>query len=55
MEKIFVDDLPQNYINKDYITSIYSEDSFEISFLFKSDFKNAKYLRDYLLVILDVI
>lgn len=55
MEEIFVDDTPQGLINNDYISSIYNENDFEISFLFKSDFKNAKYLRDYLLVILDVI
>lgn len=55
MTEIYLDNIPQDFINSDYIKSIYNKDNFEITFFFKSDFKNSKFLRDYLVVILDVI
>lgn len=55
MKEILLDANSHNLMNKDYIASFYNEGEFKISFLFTSDFKNTKYLRDYLLMIFDVI
>jgi len=55
MKQIFVDETPKDAINDDFKTSLTREKNLEISFLFKSDFNNAKYLRDYILIILDVL
>lgn len=55
MEEILVDPNSHNLINRDYISSFYNGEEFEISFLFSSNFNNTKYLRDYLLIIFDVV
>lgn len=55
MKEIFIDDVPTDTINLDYISSLYSENSFDISFLFRSDFKNSKILREYLLIIFELL
>lgn len=55
MKQIFVDEMPKDAIDDKFKTSLSSEKDLEISFLFKSDFSNAKYLRDYILVILDIL
>lgn len=55
MKEIYIDDISQDSINMNYISSLYSENSFDISFVFKSDFKNSKILRDYLFMIFDFL
>lgn len=55
MNEIFIDQISSDIINKDYLSKFYNNDVFEVTFLFKSDFNNAKYLRDYLFIILDIL
>lgn len=55
MKEIYIDDISPDSINMNYISSLYSENSLDISFLFKSDFKNSKILRDYLFIIFDFL
>lgn len=55
MKQIFVDEMPKDAINNEFKTSLSREKNLEISFLFRSDFKNTKYLRDYMLIILDIL
>lgn len=53
MHEIFIDQIQEWQIDLDYIDKISQNWSINVSFLFKCDFKNAKYLRDYLILILD--
>lgn len=55
MKEIFIDDISVDTINLNYISSLYSENSFDVSFLFRSDFKNSKSLRDFLLLIFEFL
>lgn len=55
MEDIFIDQISSSIVDKDYLCKFYNNDVFEITFLFKSDFSNAKYLRDYLFIIFDIL
>ncbi len=55
MLQISVDKTPIGAISDDIKLSLSTKSNFEVLFLFKSDFNNAKYLRDYLLIILDCI
>lgn len=55
MNEIFIDQIPSNIIDKNYLGNFYNNDVFEVTFLYKSDFNNAKYLRDYLFIILDIL
>ena len=55
MEEIFIDNVSPDTITHDYLSQFYKNDTMEISFLFKSDFNNAKYLRDDLMIILDIM
>lgn len=54
MDKIVIDDLVDG-IDKKNLSTYYDNNRFEISFLFKSDFKNTKKLRDYLISIFDFL
>ena len=55
MEEIFIDNVSPDTITHDYLSQFYKNDTMEISFLFKSDFNNAKYLRDDLMIILEIL
>lgn len=55
MNEIFIDQVSPEIINKNYLTKFYNNGEFEVTFLFKSDFNNAKYLRNYLFIILDIL
>ncbi len=55
MEQIFIDEVQIESVNKETLALFYNNNKFEISFLFKSDFRNSKYLRDYLLIIFDIL
>lgn len=55
MNEIFIDQIPSDIIDKNYLTNFYNNDIFEVTFLYKSNFNNAKYLRDYLFIILDIL
>lgn len=55
MEEIFIDNVSPDTITHDYLSQFYKNGTLEISFLFRSDFNNAKYLRDDLMIILDIM
>ena len=55
MDKISIDDIPKEVIDVDYISSFYKKWEFDLDFVFKSDFTNAKYLRWSILFILEVL
>ncbi len=55
MKEIFIDEIWSDIIDKNYFGSFYKDNIFKIAFLYKSDFKNTKFLRDYLLIIFDIL
>ena len=55
MDEIFIDQVSSDVIDKDYLNKFYTDQSFEVTFVYKSEFNNAKYLRSYLSIILDIL
>lgn len=55
VNEIFIDQISSEIINKDYLINFYKDNKFEITFLFKSNFHNTIYLRNYLFIILDIL
>ena len=54
MEEVYIDNENRN-IDYDYISKLYDWNLFEISFFYDSKFENTKYLRDIIMIILDVL
>lgn len=55
VEQIYLDKISPDTITHDYLSQFFRNNIFELSFVFQSDFRNTKYLRDYLFYILDII
>lgn len=55
MEEISIDSFNQENINKEFIQSLYKDGVFDVSISFKSDFINAKNLRDFIILTFDAI
>ena len=55
MKEIFIDEVNPDIIDKEFLSKVWTSVKYEINFLFKSDFSNAKYLRDFLSNILDIV
>lgn len=55
MELIFLDDLSTDEINSDFINKYYKDGILDLSFLFVSDFKSAKKLRDIIIVLFEAL
>lgn len=55
MNEIFIDQVSPEIINENYLTKFYNNGEFGITFLFKSNFNNTKYLRDYFSIILNIL
>lgn len=55
MKEIYIDRTSKVQITKDFLQSLGDFNKYEIAFLFNSDFNNAKYIRDYISIILDYL
>jgi hypothetical protein len=55
MDEILLDSSNQEQISSDYVKSFYKDDVFNVSVSFKSDFKNAKHLRDFIILTFETI
>lgn len=56
MNEIFIDGATkENVVNKDYLSSFYNDDTFNLTFHFKSNFVITKNIRDCLIILLDII
>ncbi|MDR2640401.1 MAG: hypothetical protein LBC61_03640 [Candidatus Peribacteria bacterium] len=47
MHTINIDKLDEKHDKQDIIKSLIKDDSLEVKFLYKSDYRNTKYLRDF--------
>lgn len=55
MDEIILDSSNPEQITAEYIKSLYKDDVFNVSVSFKSDFINAKYLRDFIIQTFEVL
>jgi hypothetical protein len=52
---ININSLPKGHNKYDMIKSLFVNDSLEVEFLYKSDYKNTKDLRDFIEIICDIL